>query len=90
MSVLIRFAPPSMTTEQYDKANARLDEANNPPDGRDYHVCFGTDGDLKVSEIWDSREQLDAYAQTLMPILAEIGIDPGSPEIIEIHNIERR
>ena len=27
-----------------------------PPDGRTY-PCFGTDGDLHISEIWDSLEQ---------------------------------
>jgi hypothetical protein len=25
-----------------------------------------------------------------MPILADIGIEPGEPEIVEIHNIVRR
>jgi hypothetical protein len=25
-----------------------------------------------------------------MPVLAEVGIDPGQPEVFEIHNIIRR
>ncbi len=91
MSILARFTPNSLTAEQYDKAIREMDEVNSPPDGRDYHVCFGSDGDLRVSEIWDSREQFEAYGEKLMPKLAEIGIDPGpAPEIIEIHNIARR
>ena len=53
-------------------------------------MCFGTDGKLKVSEIWDSREQLEAFGERLMPLLAEVGIDPGEPELIEIHNIVKR
>jgi hypothetical protein len=56
----------------------------------DYHVCFGTDGNLRVSEIWDSRGQLDAFGERLMPVLADIGIDPGAPEVLDVHNIERR
>ena len=90
MSVLIRFAPASLTAEQYDEATRRLEEGEWPPDGLDYHVCFGTDGNLRVSEIWDSREQLDAFGERLMPVLADVGIEPGEPEIIEIHNIVKR
>ena len=91
MSVLIRFAPASLTAKQYDESVRRLEAAGHfPPDGLDYHVCFGTDGSLKVSEIWDTREQLDAFGKRLMPILAEVGIEPGVPEILEIHNVVKR
>jgi hypothetical protein len=92
MSVLIRFAPASeTTTEQYDETVRRLEEGGDfPPDGMDYHVCFLSEGTVRVSEIWDSREQLDAFGKRLRPVLADVGIDPGEPEILEIHNIVRR
>ena len=91
MSVLIRFAPPSMTASQYDETVRRLEEVGDwPADGLDFHVCFGTDPELRVSEIWDSREQLDAFGQRLMPVLSEVGLDPGEPVVVEIHNIVRR
>ena len=91
MSVLIRFNPAALTAEQYDGTISTLDgQGNWPPDGLDLHVCFGSDGSLKVSEIWDSREQLEAFGERLMPVLAEAGIDPGQPEIIEIHNVIKR
>ena len=92
MSILIRFAPTSpTTTEQYDETIRRLQDAGDfPPDGMEYHVCFLSDGKLRVSEIWDSQEQLDAFGERLMPLLAEVGIDPGTPEVLEIHNIIRR
>ena len=57
----------------------------------DYHVCFGSDGDLRVSEIWDSKEQFEAFGERLMPVLAEVGIEfSGAPEVFEVHNIEKR
>ena len=57
----------------------------------DYHVLFGSEGDLRVSEIWDSREQPQAFGEQLMPILAEVGIEfAGEPEIFEVHNIVKR
>jgi hypothetical protein len=91
MSVLVRFAPQSATVEQYDETIRRLEETGDfPPDGLDYHVCFLADGNVRVSEIWDSREQLEAFGQRLMPLLAEVGIDAGQPQLLEIHNIIRR
>jgi hypothetical protein len=92
MSVLIRFTPTSATTtEQYDETIRRLQEAGDfPPEGMEYHVCFLSGGNVRVSEIWDSREQIDTFAERLMPLLAEVGIDPGEPEVLEIHNIIRR
>ena len=92
MSMVVRFSPKSMTAEQYDRTVRILEEREGawPPDGLDYHVCFGSEPNLKVSEIWDSREQFDAFGERLMPVLEEAGIDPGEPEIVEIHNIIRR
>jgi len=91
MSVLIRFAPASLTAEQYDESVRRLQETGVfPPEGMEYHVCFGSHGNLRVSEIWDSREQLEAFGEQLMPILSEVGIEPGEPEVVEVHNIVSR
>jgi hypothetical protein len=91
MSVLIRFAPASLTAEQYDESVRRLEGSGDwPPDGLDYHVCFGSEGSLRVSEIWDSQQQLEAFGERLMPVLSEVGIEPGEPETLEIHNIVKR
>jgi hypothetical protein len=91
MSVLIRFAPASLTAAQYDESISKLEEAGDfPPDGLEYHVCFGTDGNLRVSEIWDTQEQLDAFGERLMPVLADVGIEPGEPEVMEVHNTIKR
>ena len=69
MSIVVRFNPTNLTTEKYDESLRRLEEADVefPPDGLDYHICFGSEGNLRVSEIWDSREQLEAFGEKLMP-----------------------
>jgi hypothetical protein len=42
-------------------------------------------GKFRVSEIWDSRERLEAFAERLMQILAAMGVDvEGEPETFEI------
>ncbi len=90
MSVLIRFAPQSLTAEQYDSVVARLEQDGvMPAEGLEYEVCFGSEGKLKVSQVWDTREHMDAFGQRLMPILQEYGIDPGPPEVVDVHNVIR-
>jgi hypothetical protein len=90
MSVLIRFAPQSLTAEQYDSVVARLEQDGvMPAEGLEYEVCFGSEGNLKVSQVWDTREHMDAFGQRLMPILQEYGIDPGPPEVVDVHNVIR-
>jgi hypothetical protein len=90
MSILVRFAPASLTATQYDEAIAKLEEAGiMPADGLEVHVCFGSDPNLRVSEIWESEDQWKAFGEKLMPVLAEVGIEPGQPEQLSIHNIIR-
>ena len=90
--ILARFTPASnVTTEQYDETIRRLEKVGDwPPQGLDYHIAFKSNGNFRVSEIWDSREQFDAFGQRLMPVLNEVGIEPGEPEMLEIHNIIKR
>jgi hypothetical protein len=92
MAIVVRFAPKSLTVAKYEESVKRLQEQGGdfPPEGMDYHVCFGTDGNLRVSEIWDSEEQLQAFGERLMPLLAEVGIEPGEPEVLPIHKIVKR
>jgi hypothetical protein len=92
MSIVVRFSPTNVTTEKYEETLRRLKEAGEfPPDGMEYHILFGSDGNLRVSEIWDSREQLEAFGERLMPILSDVGIEfSAEPEIFEAHNIIKR
>jgi hypothetical protein len=55
-----------------------------------YELCFGSGDKMRVSLVWDSKEQFEAFAARLTPILTELGIDPGEPEVLEVHNIIKR
>jgi hypothetical protein len=93
MSILVRFTgAPSMSAEKYDEVLPLIQAAGQfPPDGLDYHVAFSSGGSFRVSEIWDSQEQFEAFGPRLMPILAEHGVElTGPPEVVEIHNVVRR
>ena len=92
-NVLVRFtAAPNVTTEQYDETIRRLEKSGDwLPDGLAYHVAFKSNGNFRVSEIWDSEKQLDAFGERLMPVLKDVGIElSGKPEVLEIHNILKR
>jgi hypothetical protein len=92
MSLVVRFAPIGLTKAKYDATMEKIKASGPfPPDGLDYHICFGTDGDLKVSEIWDSQAQFDEFGERLMPILAAEGIEmTGPPDVFEVENLVRR
>jgi hypothetical protein len=88
-----------MTTEfeasadQYDKVQAALDIANNPPDGWIAHTAQDLGAKIKVIDIWESPEAFGAFAESkLGPTIAEtLGDDappPPQPEFTELHNAE--
>jgi hypothetical protein len=86
MAMLIRFTPAGMTAEQYSSVGKKLQDAGAwPPPGLLAHVCFGESGNLRVSEVWESREQQEQFAQKLMPVLEEENVDvSGEPEILDV------
>jgi hypothetical protein len=88
MSILARFTPVAVTTEQYDETIRRLESDGEafPPDGLEYHCAFIVDGTVRVSEVWESQAKFEAFGSRLMPILSDVGIDPGRPEVVEVHN----
>ena len=93
MSIVVRFNPTNVDREKYDESLRRLEQAGlwPSPAGLELHVAFGPEDNMRVSEIWGSQEQFEAYGQQLMPILADIGIEfSGAPEIFEAHNVVTR
>ena len=87
MAIALYFNPPSMSAAQYDDVIKRLAAAGQgTPKGRTHHSAFGTPDQLMVFDVWNSQEEFDAFGQTLMPILAEVGVDAGQPVVMPVHN----
>lgn len=88
MAIGVYFAPPAMSAAQYDECIRLLKKAGagNPP-GRSYHATFGPKDKLMVFDIWTSQKAFDRFGKTLMPILAQIGLDSGQPQVMEIHKV---
>ena len=91
MSILVRFSPQGLTADQYDEVQRRVEESGQwPPEGLEYQVSFGESGQLKVSQIWSSGAQFEAFGPQLMPILAAAGVTlAGPPEVMPVHNQQR-
>ena len=89
MALAFYFAPKTpMSAQQYDECIKRLRKAGaaHPP-GRVYHACFGGPDNLTVFDVWTSQAAFDKFGQTLMPIMQQIGADPGQPRVMPIHNV---
>src|SRR5438046_9672443 len=83
-SLLVRFTPASVTTEQYDETIRRLEKSDDwLPEGLEFHVAFESGGKFRVREIWDSQAQFETFGKRLMPIREDVGSDPGAPCVVE-------
>jgi hypothetical protein len=88
MPFVYHFSPKSMSATQYDEVIARLAAAGvGAPKGRLHHAAYGSPSALRVFDIWESSESFEEFGKTLVPILHDAGVDPGNPEVSEIHNI---
>ena len=70
------------TLDQYDEVVAKMGFS---PGGRGapgglFHWVTESDGKIRVTDVWESKEQFDAFAEEkIAPLTAEAGI-PGLPE----------
>jgi len=46
-----------------------------------------SEGLIEVFDIWESQETFEASGATLIPILSELGVDPGEPMVAPVHKI---
>jgi len=88
MALSFYFTPSSFTPEAYDEALGKLEAAGaGAPAGRLYHVALESGGLIQVFDIWDSQESFEAFGETLLPIMADVGSDPGEPMVAPVYNV---
>jgi hypothetical protein len=87
MALTITFTPKGMSTAKYDEVLRRLKQAGQEaPSGRLFHTCFGPADALRVVDVWASQEQFEKFGTVPMPILGELGVDVGAPDVQPQHN----
>ncbi len=88
MAIGFYFSPSSFTPARYEETIKRLDAAGaGAPAGRTYHFALEVDGLIRVFDVWESQESFEAFGATLVPIMTELGADPGQPMVAPVHNI---
>jgi hypothetical protein len=86
--IAVLSTPESMSAEQYDRLVEQVDEARaSPAPGHRLHVCFGHGDHLMLFDVWDSVEELQAFAATIAPILANQQIVTAPPQPLEVHRL---
>jgi len=78
------------TLEQYDQVIEKMHFSPGAPGapGGMFHWCAASEHGVRVTDVWQTREQFDAFAQEQIgPITAEAGM-PGPPEMTfyDVHN----
>jgi hypothetical protein len=93
MAFVRLFDNPDGTQEQYDAARAQIDvSSDNMPEGALLHVAGPSPtGGWRVTEIWESEEAAQKFdAETILPILEQVGIQRPEPTVWQVHNLVMR
>jgi len=90
MPLGLYFTPKGFTTAIYDTVLKQLEQAGagvgNVP-GRTFHCALEVDGQIRVFDVWESMEQFQAFGATLRPIMTKLGVEPGEPQVMKVHNV---
>jgi hypothetical protein len=88
MAIGIYFSPRGMTSRKYEQCIKDLRKAGaGHPSGRKYHAAFGPKSKLMVFDVWQSRKSFDRFAKTMIPIVKGLGVNPGKPMVMPVHNV---
>ena len=90
---IARIIETQITSEEYEQMRERLGVGDTPPAGGAFHVAaIGDDGKVRIVEVWDSREQAEAWGEKVAVAREEAGFGgrPPSIEYLEVHRIVQR
>jgi hypothetical protein len=90
MAVAVIMEFKDTTLEQYDQVLEKMGFSPRGPGaaGGIFHWVTKTNGGIRVTDVWESKEEFEQFAESRIgPLTAEVGI-PGPPEITyaEVHN----
>jgi hypothetical protein len=88
MAVAIEMVFKGATLAQYDQVMEAMALGDSAPDGALFHWVAATGDGIKVVDVWESKEQFDAFATSqIMPNVQKAGIS-SAPEMTthELHN----
>jgi hypothetical protein len=90
MAVLFEIHYPGVTAEQYDELQRRVGTRSGTPiDGLISHFGILTDSGLRVVDLWETQDALEAFLPAVLPATKELGFpEPsGPPRLSDVHNV---
>jgi hypothetical protein len=89
MAILVKFSVSGMPVDKYETVLRRLEAAGQgAPPGRLQHISYGDREGLQVIDVYESREALERFAGTLVPILGELGVR-AEAEVFDAYKLIR-
>jgi hypothetical protein len=90
MAVAVVLEFPGATLEQYDEVIGKMGFTKGGPGGPGglFHWVRAGDDGLVITDVWQTREHFQTFAdEKIGPITAEVGL-PGPPKITfyDVHN----
>ena len=85
-----RIVQTEIGTDEYDQMRERLGIIDTPPTGGLFHVAaVGDDGKVRIVEVWETREQAEAWGEKVAAAreAAGLGGAPPSIEYLDVHSI---
>jgi hypothetical protein len=88
---ICRIIETGATPDQYEQVRDKVGARDNPPEGGQLHIAArGEDGTIRIIEVWDTREQAEAFAEKVRTVRQGLGIgDDTMPpvEYLELHTL---
>ena len=90
MAVAVQLDFPGATLEQYDQVVKKMGftPGGSGAPGSLFHCVAKTEDGIRVTDVWESREQFEQFSrEKIAPITAEVGF-PGQPRltVFNVHN----
>ncbi len=84
MAIAVVMDMPGATLDQYDEVSRRhnFEPGGGGPDGMLFHWCAATDTGFRVTDVWETQEQYEAFAAVIGPSIEEVG--PPNPPVVQI------
>jgi hypothetical protein len=90
MAILAIFKGKGFNKEMYQKLRQELDLENENPVGGIFHAAaFDEAGNIRVADVWESREDMDKFFEDrLVPAFRKLNIPMPSPEVFPLYDAD--
>jgi len=91
MTVIAESVVPGLTQELYDSLIGQFEAKVREAPGFVAHVACEVPGGYKVTEIWDSPEQFNAWvSETVLPAALAVGMKPPIITVTPAHSLIKK